>query len=86
VRRVNLSRGRYRKVEWYEKDQFITLAWRHARNAAEGELTLELEHVHELSKTYLVYEGNLTFDALAGLARQDGLKAIENEEDWREWD
>jgi len=86
VRRVNLSGGRYRKLEWYEDDLFVTLAWRHARNAEEGYLMLEMQHVQELSKTYLVYKGNLTFDALAGLARQDGLKAIENEEDWREWD
>ena len=26
---VCLSRGRYRKLEWYEGDLFIVLAWRH---------------------------------------------------------
>ena len=46
---------------------------------------LELQHVQELSNTYLVYEGSLTFDALAGLARQGGLKAIKTEENRGEW-
>ncbi len=85
VRRVNLSEGRYRKLEWYEGNQFITLAWRHARGAENGELMLELQHVQELSTTYLVYEGNLAFDDLVGLARVGGLDAIRNEENHGEW-
>jgi hypothetical protein len=86
VRRVNLSDGRYRKLEWYEGDQFITLAFRHAKDADRGEIMLEIQQVQELSKTYCVYEGNLTFDDLVGLARESGLKAVRNEGDWREWD
>jgi hypothetical protein len=86
VRRVNLSGGRYRKLEWYEDDLFVTLAWRHARNAVRGELMLEMQHVQELTKTYLVYQGRLTFGDLVGLARESGLQAVRNERDWREWD
>src|SRR5271157_6655066 len=62
VRRVNLSEGHYRKLEWYENDLFITLAWRHAQGAESGELMLELQHIQELSMTYLVYEGSSSFD------------------------
>jgi len=29
---------------------------------------LEMQHVQELSKTYFVYEGDLSFDELASLA------------------
>jgi len=86
VRRVNLSDGRYRKLEWYENDLFITLAWRHAQGAEKGELMLETQHVQELSTTYLVYEGSSSFDELVGLARKGGLDSIKNEEDWRKWD
>ena len=86
VRRVNLSDGRYRKLEWYEGDLFITLAWRHAQGAEKGELMLEMQHVQELSTTYLVYEGSSSFDELVALARKGGLDSIKNEEDWRKWD
>jgi len=85
VRRVNLSDGRYRKLEWYENDLFITLAWRHAQGAERGELMLEMQHVQELSTTYLVYEGGSSFDELLGLARKGGLDSIENEQNQREW-
>src|SRR5271157_5416733 len=85
VRRVNLSDGRYRKLEWYENDLFITLAWRHAQGAERGELMLEMQHVHELSTTYLVYEGGSSFDELLRLARKGGLDSIENEQIQREW-
>jgi hypothetical protein len=86
VRRVNLSGGRYRNWEWYEDGLFLTLAWRHARNADRGEVMLQMQHVQHLSTIYLVYKGNSTFDELVSLARMGGLDAIKNEEDWREWD
>src|SRR5271157_2292377 len=86
VRRVNLSDERYRKLEWYENDLFITLAWRHAQGAERGELMLEMQNVQELSTKYLVYEGSSSFDELVGLARKGGLDSIKNEEDWRKWD
>src|SRR5271157_5406189 len=85
VRRVNLSDGRYRKLEWYENDLFITLAWRHAQGAERGELMLEMQNVQELSTKYLVYEGSSSFDALAGLARVGGLGSIKTEENRGEW-
>ncbi len=86
VRRVNLSDGRYRKLQWYEGDLYITLAWRHAQGAEKGELMLEMQHVQELSTKYLVYEGSSSFDELVELARKGGLDSIKNEEDWRKWD
>ena len=82
---VNLSQGRYRKLEWYENDLFLTLAWRHGMNEEVGELMLEMQHVQELSTTYLVYEGDLSFDELASLARGGGLDSIKNEETQGEW-
>ena len=85
VRRVNLSDGRYRTLEWYENNFLVTLVWRRESEATRGELMLELEHVEQLSKTRLMYEGDLSFDDLAALARVDGLDAIKNEEEWREW-
>ena len=85
VRRVNLSDGRYRKLEWYENDLFLTLAWRHAQGAEKGELMLEMQHVQELSKTYLVYQGGSSFDDLAGLAREGGMDSIKNDETEGEW-
>src|SRR5271157_4283287 len=72
VRRVNLSEGHYRKLQWYEGNQFLTLAWRHGAREERGELMLELQHVEDLSTIYLVYGGNLSFDDLAGLAREGG--------------
>src|SRR3972149_1181712 len=45
VRRVNLSDGRYRNLEWYEDDLFVTLGWRHASNADKGELMLQIQNV-----------------------------------------
>ena len=86
VRRVNLSDGRYRKLEWYQDDHFVTLAWRHAKDAETGELMLEMQDVQLLSTTYLVYKGKLSYDDLALLARKGGLDSIKNEEDWRKWD
>ncbi|MGB6067915.1 MAG: hypothetical protein WBG50_24170 [Desulfomonilaceae bacterium] len=46
---------------------------------------LEIQQVRELAKTYLVYEGNLSFDEMAGMARVGGLDSIKNEENRREW-
>ena len=86
VRRVNDREGRYRKLEWYENNFFVTLASLHDSQAVRGKLMLELEHVEELSRTKLVYEGDLSFDDLAGSARVGGLDAIKNEGEWREWD
>jgi hypothetical protein len=85
VRRVNLSHGNYRKLEWYEGDQFITLAWRHARDEAEGELMLEIQETGDLSTEYLVYQGGSSFDDLAGLARVGGLDSIKTERNRQEW-
>ena len=85
ARKVNLSDGRYRKLEWYEGDLFLTLAWRHAQGAERGELMLEMQHVQELSTEYLVYEGSSSFDDLALLARKGGLDSIKNENNQREW-
>jgi hypothetical protein len=82
---VNLSDGRYRKLEWYEGDKFIVLAWRHARDAEEGELMLEIEDAQDLSKTYLVYQGALSYDDLAVLAREGGLDSIKTEKNRQEW-
>ena len=85
IRRVNLSDGRYRKLEWYQDDLFVTLAWRHGMHEETGELMLEIQDTRDLSKTYLVYEGNLTFDDLAGLARKGGLASIKTEETQGKW-
>ncbi len=85
VKDVNLSDGRYRKLEWYESDLFLVLAWRHGRNEERGELMLELQRVQDLSKTYLVYQGGSSFDDLAELAREGGLEAIKDESNRREW-
>lgn len=82
---VNLSNGRYRKLEWYEGDLFLSLAWRHAKDAETGELMLGMQEVQDLSKTYLVYEGGLSFGDLAGLARAGGLDAIRSDENQGEW-
>jgi len=86
VRRVNLSGGRYRNLEWYENGLFLTLAWRQAKDAPRGELMLHIQNVQHLTTTYLVYHGRLTFDDLVGIAREGGLKAVTNAGDWREWD
>jgi hypothetical protein len=88
---VTLSRGRYRKLEWYEGIFFLVLAWRFGINDERGELMLEIHDTGDLSKTYLVYEGCLTFDDLAALGRESGMEAIRNEgnrQDWAEkvWD
>jgi hypothetical protein len=85
TKRVTLSRGRYRKLQWYEEDHFLTLAWRHAKGALAGELTLEMQHVQELSTVYLVYLGDLSFDELADQARKGGLSSIRNEQTLRQW-
>lgn len=67
---VNLSDGRYRKLEWYQGDEFIVLAWRHGMREERGELMLEVQATKDLSKTFLVYQGNSSFDDLAALARE----------------
>ena len=85
VRRINLSDGRYRKLEWYENHHFLTLAWRHGMHEEIGELMLEMQHVQGLSTKYLVYKGDLSFDDLVELARKGGLDAIKNEETQGEW-
>lgn len=82
---VNLSRGRYRKLEWYESGLFFVLAWRHGMNEDRGELMLEIHDTVKLSKTYLVYEGCLTFDDLAALARESGMEAVRNKGNQQEW-
>lgn len=82
---VNLSHGNYRKLEWYENDQFLTLAWRHGKDEAVGELMLEVQDTRDLSKTYLVYKGGSSFDDLAALARKGGLDSIRNEANRGEW-
>jgi hypothetical protein len=85
VKDVNLSDGRYRKLEWYEGDLFLVLAWRHAKDAETGELMLEIQQVRDLSKTYLVYQGGLSYDELAALARQGGMEAVRNERNRQDW-
>ena len=67
---VNLSRCRHRKLEWQEGDVFFVLAWRHGMNEEVGELMLEIQETRDLSRTFLVYTGGLSFDDLAGLARE----------------
>ena len=46
---------------------------------------LEIQRVRDLSKIYLVYEGNLSFDELVGLARENGMEAIRNERNRQDW-
>lgn len=46
---------------------------------------LEIQQVEDLSKAYLVYQGALSYDDLAALAREGGIEAIRNEGDRREW-
>jgi len=75
VRRVNLSDGRYRKLEWYQGDFFLVLAWRHGKNEETG----------DLSKTYLVYQGGSSYDDLARLARVGGMEAVRKEGNQQEW-
>lgn len=82
---VDLSDGRYRKLEWYQGNLFVVLAWRHGMREEVGELMLELQRVQDLSTTYLVYEGGLTFDDLARMAREGGLDPVKNERNRREW-
>ncbi|MBI5251784.1 MAG: hypothetical protein HY912_20010 [Desulfomonile tiedjei] len=82
---VNLSSGRYRKLEWYEGDEFIVLAWRHAKDAEEGELMMEIQKVRDLSKTYLVYTGSSSYEDLVGLAREAGMESIRDEGNLSEW-
>jgi hypothetical protein len=38
-----------------------------------------------LSTVYLVYEGDLSFDDLVGMARKGGLDSIKNEETQGKW-
>jgi hypothetical protein len=85
TKHVSLSRGRYKKLQWYEEYHFITLAWRHAKGALEGELALEMQHVQELSTVCCVYLGDLSFDELADQARKGGLSFIRNEQTLRRW-
>jgi len=82
---VDLSDGRYRKLEWYQDDLFLTLAWRHARDAHAGELMLEIQQVRDLSKTYLVHTGNSSFDDLAEVGREGGLDSIRNDKNRQAW-
>ncbi len=82
---INLSGGRYRKLEWYEGNHFITLAWRHGTHEETGELALELEDTKDLSNTFLVYGGSSSFDELVKLARKGGLDSIKNEQTQGEW-
>lgn len=82
---VNLSRGRYRKLEWYQDNLFLVLAWLHAKDAPTGELLLEIEQVQDLSTEYLVYQGGSSFDELAALAREGGMEAIRNEGNRQDW-
>ena len=82
---VRLSRGRYRKLEWYQDNLFVVLAWRHGKNEETGELMLEIQGTRDLSRTYLVYQGGSYFDDLADLARLGGLDSIKNEGNRHEW-
>lgn len=82
---VNLSDGRYRKLEWYEGNFFLVLAWQHGKNEETGELMLEIEDTGDLSKTYLAYQGSLSYDDLAVLAREGGMGSIRNEGNRQEW-
>jgi hypothetical protein len=82
---IDLSGGRYRKLEWYEGDLFLVLAWRHGMNEEAGELMLEIQETRDLSKTFLVYQGDSSFEDLAGLARVGGLDPVRNEGNRREW-
>jgi hypothetical protein len=82
---IDLSDGRYRKLEWYQGDLFVVLAWRHGKNEEMGELMLEIQETRDLSKTYLVYQGGSSYDELAGLAREGGMEAVRNEGNQQEW-
>lgn len=85
VRKVNLSEGRYRKLEWYQDNLFLVLAWLHAKDAPTGELLLEIEQVQDLSTEYLVYRGALSYDELVGLARDGGMEAVRHEGNRQDW-
>jgi hypothetical protein len=85
TKNVSLSRGRYKKLEWYGGHFFLTLAWRHGKSEKRGELALEMENTRDLTKTFLVYDGNLTFNRLAELARESGLVGVKNEGNRQEW-
>src|SRR5208283_423499 len=80
---INLSGGRYRKLEWHEGNHFIPLAWRHGMHEETGELALELEDKKDLSNTFLVYGGSSSFDEMVKLARKGGLDCVKNEENRR---
>lgn len=82
---IDISDGRYRKLEWYQGDLFVVLAWRHGKNQERGELMLEREDTRDLSTTYLVYAGSSSFDDFAGLARVGGLDSTKAERNRGEW-
>jgi hypothetical protein len=54
-------------------------------NEEAGELMLEIQETRDLSKTFLVYQGDSSFEDLAGLARVGGLDPVRNEGNRREW-
>lgn len=82
---VNLSHGRYRKLEWYQDSLFFVLAWRHGMHEQAGELMLEIQDTRDLSKTYLVYRGSSSYDELAALAREGEMEAVRNERNRQDW-
>jgi hypothetical protein len=82
---VNLSDGRYRKLEWYQGNHFVVVAWLHGMDEEFGELMLDIQQVEDLSKTFLVYRGSFGFEDLAELARVVGLDSIRNEGNRRQW-
>lgn len=85
TKNVTLSRGRYRKFEWYEGKRFIALAFRWGTEQPEPEIGLQIQDVNTLRNKFLVYQGALSYDDLVELAKRKGIRGIRNSNTTNEW-
>ena len=82
---VDLSDGRYRKLEWYQDNLFVVLAWRHGKHEETGELMLEIQDTGTCPRRTSCIRAVHPLMIWLDLAREGGLEALRNEGNRQEW-
>ena len=85
VKDIEITDVSYSKLEWYEVNHLISLSFIRPRNEEVAKIRLRVMDLRDLSKENLLYQGTHSYRDLAEAARKDGLSAIRQGENCRQW-
>jgi hypothetical protein len=85
TKEITLSKGHYRKFEWYEGIRFFSLAFRWGKDQPSPEIALQVQNTNTLDNEYFIYVGTLKYNTLVSKARSGGIRGVKNSKTKQEW-